>query len=388
MLKKNLLFIFGGFLILLSVLFISSKIESSFAYVNDSDVFEFYPVQNNEKLNLVDDVYQLDAIEKLFIRYKINSYDKNKYYFLIIYKDDEIFTNYNINFKYSLTEDIVVGINTDNEITSFKAVLYSSLEEFEYVYDSDGIKFNNEDIVIEKEKEFKVRFNKFDVVNFDDTSLNVVEVRQAGKVIEPLYGEYNNYIYYDINTYQDYELVLKGENFVDDIEYNLFSIFYNYSDKVYLGRELNEGITITIGDSCIDDIYNKTCFTNFYGGSFGLKGFLLDKSINYKDIDGTYYNVVIKTYSGNEYFDSKIVYTNYDEVEINGFVLGKYHNRENSLSVDVKGYNFNINDKYDIDVNIYKNKRLVYEKSPSHNRFCVGDTCLPFGSMVFNHLAD
>ena len=319
-------------------------------------ILNVYPVQNDEILRKEENTYQVDEISEINLKYEISSstIKKDKYYELYIKNVDK--ENGGMSFSFSgervldnpnsLEGSWDINLNIDKDITTFIAALYESDEEDSY----------SEDKVLLEEQTINLKFNKFDEVDFANTKLNIIEVTQAGNIIEPVTKR--NEKYYYVNDTQEYQVKLKGENFKEELEYMIINEHFN--TKKYTGKELNEGLTITIRNN---NYYDKNVYYNF-SSHFGLNEYLMKQEMTYND-NGNYMHVWILNQNNSNIsnFSTNLSYTNFKNVEANWIINGKYHNKDNSLTLNIDGTNFNNEKKYDIEVVILENKQEVYSKS-------------------------
>lgn len=196
----------------------------------------------------------------------------------------------------------------------------------------------------------------------------ITEIKQGGNIIKENAENYNKY---EFNKIQDITISLKGENFVENKVYSLYTDSLNLVE--YTGKQLNDGIDITIPikDKSWQSVSAEIKF-NVFSSRIDAKP-LSCKGSNYcylqyefKDIDGIIdYNV---DFSYPNYKDKKVKSTNeFNEYYTNMYIVSsKYHNENNPLAININGKNYLDND-YNIKINIIRDKNTLYTKEVKVN---------------------
>ena len=307
--------------------------------------------QGNDVLRSENGKYIIEDYNKsLFLNYKITNYDKNKRYLLKIKNNlyEEEIVNYNI-------------IYNDNS----SDWLYASKihEDTTYEYTLCIAKKNSDDTCQTELDKKVVILNFKDYNKFSNNSkLFINKVVQGGKEIIPESDEYNLNYYYNINSKELVTISLEGENFIDDVIYRIDDSYHLYNNiegtggLFYTGKEINEGIDVSIpcslgycqSISAVIDVLNDGYIENtlLINNEEKVVGF------NTYDDDSIYdYNISVTHDNSNESI-----------FEINPDI----YNLNKTYNVLIDGDNF-LDKDYSISIEISYKDNLVYEDNITVN---------------------
>lgn len=317
-----------------------------------------YLTQNNNKLEIVNGVYQVSDISEIYVYYDIKNQKSNTYYSLetILNDSNNGYIHGGISSNYNSPE--IIGLDINNKISTITYKLY----------------YGDSDVLLDT-KTITLDFTKYDEYNFGNANLYITEVRQGNKTIE--YTPYG----YEFNKIQDIVLKLKGEYFIDDTIYPV-SIPMNSSSyvKKYTGSELNNGIEIKIpikGDEYPSLAVNVRL--DVFSNPLNIK------PINCKNDSYCYFMSSFIDDNNNSNYNVGISYNNFSNREIktgNDFseyygintyvVSNKYHNAGNELVLNINGEKY-LDQDYDVKINIIRDNNVVYTKSTVVNGLLLND---------------
>lgn len=286
-------------------------------------------------------VYVVDSVdENVYLNFRANNVNVDKYYSFTIENDGSSRTNsFSGNSLMTEVKKMYFDIDPKNDDLVYEITLCELDDEYNCV---EELTYNTEMIKV-------MLSDRYDMTN---RYLNIVEMKQGGKVIEPKEMS-SNYYYYTINRFQDVYIKVQGENLVDDVIYYIED-YVTYRRKSYTGKELNEdGVEFVVPISS----------TSSFGVSWGLGELFYSLPVTFKHEDGNNYEINIWTEDSDEVqvFDFDMEYTNYPEIEIknnsddyhyyNYMIIGSmYHNSENTLSMKISGSNYVDDQEYDFMV--------------------------------------
>jgi len=347
--KKNI----GNFLFLLILLSIVCHKTGVLAEEVTEPSFEIISVtQGDEELKTnPEGIYVITtADDYLYLNIGASNIDKDKLYIIETsnngHKQSRSYSGNSL-----LTED--ASMNFEVSYTNNDLVYEIALCEFNNEY-------NCADEAIIDTKTIKVMLDE--ELNMANRYLNIIEIKQGDKVIEPV-G--TSVYYYMLNNFQDVHIKLQGENLVDDMIYYVED-FSSYQRNKYTGLELEAGLEFVVP---INGGRN-------FSISWGLGELFYSLPITFKHSDGNNYETYIQ-YEDDETistFDFKLNYTNYPDVMIknedeytsyyNYKVIGSmYHNKDNSLSINITGNNYEDDLEYDFTLLVGREDREpIYQK--------------------------
>lgn len=316
--------------------------------------------QNGKELEVIDGVYQVDDLTQIIVNYTIKNPITTKSYDVETIRFD------------GGGSGSFSGLTSDYTGDDWGAQLDINKEISEITYNLYGGEEENKELIGTHKLTFK--FTKFNEYNLANSNLYITEIKQGGKVIKQ---NEENYNIYEFNKVQDITISLKGENFVEDKTYPLYTDFSNSVE--YTGKELNDGIDITIPikdkswlsvsaeirfDAFSNYISAKPLSCKYGGYCYFQYQFNDNDSISNYDIDFSYTNYEDKRVKSinefNEYYHNMYI------------VSSKYHNENNPLKVNVNGKNY-LDKDYNVKINIIRNKEILYTKDVNVNGLLLND---------------
>ena len=208
--------------------------------------------------------------------------------------------------------------------------------ECEIEYDKVVIEFDYQ--IYEKENDFDIYIEK---------------VIQGDEIVK-----LDNRNTYQFNNFETIKINLKSDNLENNANYYIDGL----SDKLeFLGSELNDGVELEIYPTI-----EKFIRFNLFRGEYKVSDILVleeDKrynySVNYNNVDD------IKNYN------YMVMYTNYQDIKIldqkdeyywsNWYVVyDKYHDKDNSLTINIVGNEFYEDKEYDLELEVIKGNNLLY----------------------------
>lgn len=310
--------------------------------------------QNGKELEVVDGVYQVDGLEQIIVNYTIKNPITTKTYDVETLHStgggSGSFSGLTSDYT---SDDYGVKLDINNEISEITYNLYGGEEENKELIGTHKLKF---------------KFTQFNEYNLANSNLYITEIKQGGNVIKENEENYNRY---EFNKIQDITISLKGENFIDDKIYPLYTDSFNSVE--YTGKELNDGIVIDIPIKdkswvSISAEIRFEAFNNYIGA----------KPLSCKDSDWCYLQYEFKDNENISDYDIGLSYTNYKDKKvksINEFneyyhnmyiVSSKYHNENNSLKVNINGKNY-LDKDYNVKINVIRNDETLYTKDVNVN---------------------
>ncbi len=307
-------------------------------------------MQNEQKLKVIDGVYQVSDVSQIKVSYTI--------------KNPKVNINYSLEVKYSNGNgysSMYSNLTEDYKLEDYPNPFDMSSKMTTVVYNL----FNDDTKELLDTKKVNMIFTKFEEYNLANSNLYIEKIEQGGKEVLPANDGTRRYI---LNKNQDVIFTIKGENFNENLTYAL----YNDSHKpigAYSGKELKKGLNITI------PIYDK----DSYYINIGLKYEIFNNSLyaKPKECGESLYcslNLDFSDDVATSSYKSDLSYTKYQNEKIKStrdfneyyseyyLVSSRYHNKDNSLSVTFNGNNY-LDKDYDILVSVYKGGEAVYKNS-------------------------
>lgn len=329
-------------------------------FANENVEIEIVSIkQDGKQLEERDGVYQAISHNGIDLSFRVKNVDNTNDYYMRTLFD---YYSFEYGFGYISWGDIP-GSKVDND-ESIKTVSLYLDEDYEISQFKLGVgeKYVNNGIIKTfAEKDFKIKVNAPNVY--------VTGISQGGKNIIPTQNEYNNFYSFKVNSKEDIVLTLKGDNLYDNATYTFVS--GDYRNKYnFTGSALKNGVDITIPQSnqnkesyysyTPDIILSTGCYENIHIHEYKNEGSLYEFDFDYFD-DESIPN-----------FEWNLSYTNFKTKEIKDVINSKYHNKDNSLSININGNNYEDKD-YPVTVIVSDKDGQYYKKELNINGLLLND---------------
>lgn len=308
--------------------------------------------QGGESLNIVDGVYIVDKYDELWIDFELENATMDDNYTIRLNS---------MGFGYSKDMRQTISLSPTDEIQDVDIKVCDN-------YECD---------TIYAQETLKLKLSFYDEMK--DSKILISEVSQGNKEIEFSNNSFN------LNNEQDITFKLTGQNLIDDAKYKVSTGNCEYEgmyscmpiDNTYLGSELENGVYITHHTNLNNnELSNNTFYVNA-----SLVGLGFNYNVMY--FDGVDYINPMYILSEDETLPNhnvNIIYTNFDkeieksnvEYRYYSIINSKYHNENNSLSLDILGQEYSDKD-YSVSVNVKTGDNLIYTKEESINGLLLND---------------
>lgn len=301
--------------------------------------------QNDLELQKINEKYVLNDLTAVWATINVTGIDDNSYYMLKSTADAE--DGFGVTFEYA-------GLG--KEIKNTDTMLYINPETNKTYVNI----YNSNEAREQKEKLFtlEISFSTSFTIDFDvnDSRLLIEEVKQGGTAILPVFNEDGHSNRYTINAIEDVTFKLKGYNLVDSLYYSITN-----NSKKYTGRQLEEGIEVTIANGAVEQYGMFYVDISAYGIGFSGYSIHNEERCNVEfvrtntNVNGNFdynvrYNNSSKYLENSEYNEEKH-YELYQELLNN-----------NPLVFNLKGETFE-NKNYSVKVVIYKNSNEEFNRN-------------------------
>ena len=310
--------------------------------VDDETKLEIVSIkQGEEELELKENKYVLKNYQTASLVYELTNYDENKNYSIKIEEENKYGgSSYQINYKGK--DSIQLNITS-----TYKISACSNDYECSIVYDTFDIVFDNQ--LYE---------------NINNSYIYIESVYQGGKEITPDVSEWTKTANFEFNDLEKITYKVKGVNLQEDAYYDLSTNGFDSYDigNNLLGSDLNDGYEFSFYPS----LTQPTDFL-LLREDYVVNNILYNNNDEYFEV----YNNYIED-NTVENFDFDLIYTNYKDVDVNeapepfngmDIVSSKYHDKNNSLSINIKGNEFYVNENYDVTIEGYSDNEKTYEKN-------------------------
>ena len=304
--------------------------------IKDIDIIINGIYQDDVMAELDDDGnYLIDKYGEVILDLSLKNSNNNEDYYVQINTDNSSYSS-----KYYKRHEL--QINGDKEVQNFEIKIFDT-------WDCQNLLAT---------KTINIKLDYFNEIK--DSYILISDIKQGGV---DLIGEEvaTDYRKVTLNNKQNIEFKITGMNLIDDVEYGV-SIMGMYSK--YKGSELEKGLNLV-------NYTNIEQNSHFWVDTF-IEGVRIHIPSKYSDGVTTYDNFNIELNNDIYYlnYDSKLIYTNYPDVEIkksdveykNYYVVDSaYHNQNNSLSYFVKVESC-LDIDYNLSVEVKKRDSIIYKK--------------------------
>lgn len=292
--------------------------------------------------------YIIDTYDAVKLDFKLENIDMKKDYYV------------KIEHEYGAS-----GYTYNNQI-GFKETLYlDNPSEDNGIYDYDIKICDDWDCnKIYTTKKITLKLNYFNKIK--DSMIIIKNITQGGKKASIEESETTKI---KLNNKQNIKYTLIGKNLIDNADYKITGNSY-LNDLIVKGSELEEGINL---EHHINLENNSSTFV------LRIELNDIQISVPLKYFDGTnthdYFFIEINEDNNLPSYSTELFYTNYKNEEIkksnieyaNYYIIdSKYHNKDKTLSLNIKGNNYK-NEDYLVTIEIKKDKETYYKKEEKIN---------------------
>lgn len=296
--------------------------------------------------------YVVDKYDEVILDFELENIKENDYYYVSLKEED----GGGVGFLYN-------DLNGHEERLSF----YNNNN-----YKTDGINTYTIKVCDEwecnklyTEKTINVKLTYYEEIK--DSKVIISNLKQGDNsfIEDENYGVKN----ITLNNKQNITFKLTGENLIDDADYRIYGGGMQ-NESIYKGSELESGVDITY--------YTNLEYTpSSLWVNVDLNGIGINASLKYSNETNTYdfFNILLEDDPTLTSYDYNLSYTNFNEEKIQKsdfeymdyyVINSNYHNKDNSLSLNINGEKY-LDKDYSVLIYVKQGNNTIFTKEINVN---------------------